>query len=436
MATSRYGISWVCTHPLAACLTGCYRDCPVPYRASNRWDRLNAMLGNSTKLQRKLFCYLLPLICSCMPCSGAVLMRRASPNRSMGKAAKSGHRAKVRHLALQPDALGVATRLAAGRLREAGIVLNPLLRSAGLSVSQINSKDMRIAVASQIRFLELAAKALKDPLLGFRLARDGELRLAGLLHYVVASSETLGDALDRAQRYSSIANAGLVLKCLEGRHFTIALHYAGVARYSDRQQMECFVTWLVRFCRALTDRRLNPIAVYLVHRRLGESSEIEKFFGCRIEFGAVKDQIVFDKEARQLRLVSADPYLNEILLHDCEQALAYRRSRAGSLRITIENAIAPLLPHGKARLNAVAQALGMSSRTLARKLTAEGLNFGEILGRLRFDLATHYLGEANLSISQIAWLVGYQGVSAFSHSYKRRTGINPRKMRDKLLASH
>src|SRR5260370_42568897 len=87
-------------------------------------------------------------------------MRRASPNRSKVKASKSGRRAKVRHLALQPDALGVATRLAAGRLREAGIVLNPLLRSAGLSVSQINQKDPRISVASQIRFLELSAQAL------------------------------------------------------------------------------------------------------------------------------------------------------------------------------------------------------------------------------------------------------------------------------------
>jgi len=94
-------------------------------------------------------------------------MRRTSPNRSTGKAAKSGRRAQVRDLALQPDALGVATRLAAGRLREAGIVLKPLLRSAGLSVSQINRKDIRIGVASQIKFLELAAEALRDPLLGF-----------------------------------------------------------------------------------------------------------------------------------------------------------------------------------------------------------------------------------------------------------------------------
>jgi len=195
-------------------------------------------------------------------------MRRASRKRSVGKAAKSARPARVRHLALQPDALGVATRLAAARLREGGIDLKPLLRSAGLSASQISLKDLRVGVASQIRFLELAAEALNDPVLGFRLARDGELRLVGLLHYVVASSQTLGDAADRAQRYS------------------------------------------------------------------------------------------------------------------------------------------------------------------------QGLTFGEILEQLRSDLATHYLGDADLPISEIAWLVGYQGVSAFSHGYKRRTGMSPKNMRAKLLASH
>jgi hypothetical protein len=98
----------------------------------------------------------------------------------------------------QPDALGVATRLAARRLREAGIVLEPRLRRAGLSVGQIDQPNARIGVASQIRFLELAAEVLRDPLLGFRLARDGDLRQMGLLYYAAAASQTLGEALDRA----------------------------------------------------------------------------------------------------------------------------------------------------------------------------------------------------------------------------------------------
>jgi AraC-like DNA-binding protein len=363
-------------------------------------------------------------------------MRKASSNRSTGKTAEFAHRVKVRHLALLPDALGVATRLTAERLREAGIVLKPLLRSGGLSADQISRKDIRISVACQIKFLNLAANALKDPLLGFKLARDGELRQIGLLHYAAASSETLGDALDRVQRYSSIASAGLVVKCFDSSNLTIGLHYAGVSRHSDRQQMECFMTWLIRFCRASTNTHLNPIVVHFVHRRSGGSSALEQFFGCQIKFGADADQIVFHKKVKQLHLVSADPYLNEIMLHNCDEALAHRRSSESSLQITIENAIAPLLPHGKARIDTVAQALGLSRRTLARRLSAEDLSFGEILDKLRSDLAARYLGEANLSISQIAWLVGYKGVSAFSQSYKRWTGMNPKGMRAKLLARH
>jgi AraC-like DNA-binding protein len=263
-----------------------------------------------------------------------------------------------------------------------------------------------------------------------------DLRVFGLLYYVLVSSETLGDALDRAQRYTSIVNAGLVLQCFETRSLTIDFRYAGVARHSDRQQMEGWMTLLARFCRASTHRHLNPISVHFIHRRpRGESSELEKFFGCRIEFGADRDQIILDKEVKPLRLVAADPYLNEMLLRYCEQALAYRRSKEGPLQITIENAITPLLPHGKARLDTVAQTLGVSSRTLARRLAAEGLTFGEILVQLRSDLATHYLGDANLPISEVAWLVGYQGVSAFSHVYKRWTGMSPKRMRAKLLAS-
>jgi hypothetical protein len=190
---------------------------------------------------------------------------------SAGQAAKLAWRSsKGRHFGSQPDALGVATRLAAVRLREAGIVLEPLLRRAGLSLSQINKKDVRIGVASQIMFLELAAQALKDPLIGFRLARDGDLRQMGMLYYAAASSETLGEALGRAQRYSSIVNAGVVLNCFQAGNFTIALRYFGVARHSDRQQMELLVTTLIRVCRTLTGRSLNPTVVRLVHRRSGD----------------------------------------------------------------------------------------------------------------------------------------------------------------------
>jgi AraC-like DNA-binding protein len=77
----------------------------------------------------------------------------------------------------------------------------------------------------------------------------------------------------------------------------------------------------------------------------------------------------------------------------------------------------------------VARSLGMSERTLARKLSDEGLNFTEILQQLRRDLAVRYLDDQKLHVSKIAWLLGFNELSAFTHAFKRWTGKTPREMR-------
>ena len=106
-----------------------------------------------------------------------------------------------------------------------------------------------------------------------------------------------------------------------------------------------------------------------------------------------------------------------------------RRTLSKSWRLSVENAIAPLLPHGRAGIGAVAEQLGVSRRTLARRLAAEGLTFARALDALRFDLAKRYLQEPRLPISQIAWLLGYGATSAFDHAFERWSGQAPRKMR-------
>ena len=98
----------------------------------------------------------------------------------------------------------------------------------------------------------------------------------------------------------------------------------------------------------------------------------------------------------------------------CEAALADRRGHESHLRTRVENAIASLLPHGRVLVEDVARSLGMSERTLARKLSDEGLNFTEILQQLRRDLAVRYLGDRKLHVSKIAWLLGFHEVSAFT----------------------
>ena len=151
------------------------------------------------------------------------------------------------------------------------------------------------------------------------------------------------------------------------------------------------------------------------------------FMGRDVTFGADADEVVFLGNAQQLPVVDSDPYLNRLLVRFCEEARSHR-SVGSTFRVSVENAIAPLLPHGKARAPEIARRLGMSPRTLVRRLAAEGLTFVTVLDRLRADLAQRYLQD-NLPISKIAWLLGYREASAFTHAYKRWTGRTPKEAR-------
>jgi AraC-like DNA-binding protein len=328
-----------------------------------------------------------------------------------------------------PSATGGIARLVSARLREAGIELPPLLSRAGLTVEQIDNPNTRLEVQSQIKLLELAAEALHDDLLGFRLAQDYDLREIGLFYYVLASSEILADALHRTARYSGIVNEGFSLQARIGGETAIALSYIDIDRQSDRHQIEFWLISLVRLCRQLTNRRLMPSRVRVMHRRKKTPPEFRSFLGCDIEFGSAVDEVVFPSAVKRMPVVSADPYLNELLLKYCEEALAHRPANDATLRSSVENAIAPLLPHGKVGAGEIARQLGVSHRTLARRLALEGLTFSEIQKELKTDLAKRYLREGDLPISQIAWLLGYREVSAFTHAFKRWTGTAPRQSR-------
>lgn len=300
-----------------------------------------------------------------------------------------------------------------------------------MTSQQINDRGARLTVRQQILFLNLVASSLGDDLLGFHLAQLPDLRELGLLFYVAASSQTLGDALRRGARYSSIVNEGLSLQYLEGEEDNrIVFQYVGVARHSDRHQIEFLMAALVRLCRQLTGLPLAPSRVRIMHRRNDQSrAELATLFGGNITFGAAADDVTFAASIKDITLAGADPYLNDLLVANCEQALVRRHRKRGTFRAAVENAIVPLLPHGKVRASEIAAQLGLSQRTAARRLAREGLTFSEVLVSLREDLASQYLSDPQLSISRIAWLLGYQEVSAFTHAYKRWTGGTPREAR-------
>ena len=151
--------------------------------------------------------------------------------------------------------------------------------------------------------------------------------------------------------------------------------------------------------------------------------------GTTSNFNCDADEITFPVGSAEWALVNADPRLSNILLKVCEESLSACARSAGAFHVTVENTIAPLLPHGQAHANVVAAKLGMSERTLARRLAEEDVTFIEVLQQLKASLASRYLEDERMPISRIAWLLGFEDASSFSHACRRWTGKSPRELR-------
>jgi hypothetical protein len=229
-----------------------------------------------------------------------------------------------------PTATGGIARAACARALEAGLEVGPLLKASNLTPRQVENPRLRIPVKNQIRLLNEVADALPDPFLGIHLAEGIDLRELGLLYYVLASSGTLGDALTRVARYSGLNNEGVRITYRLRKDITARFEYIGVARSSDRHQIEFFVVTLLRICRQLAGRPVSPASVKLADRRTELPGRIRALFGCDVIFGSNIDEVVYPRSVESIPVVNADPYLNSLLVRYCEEALSDRRMRSAT----------------------------------------------------------------------------------------------------------
>ncbi len=165
------------------------------------------------------------------------------------------------------------------------------------------------------------------------------------------------------------------------------------------------------------------------HLRGGTPAEFRTFFGRDVEFGADGDAISFPVPVALLPLVGRDGYLHDLLRRYADEALIRKAPHGATVRSRVEKTLTTLLPHGRGVAKEVARQMGLSTRTLSRKLGEEKTSFAEILDQLRAALAKRYLEEEQLPVSEVAWLLGYRELSSLTHAFKRWTGMTPRQFR-------
>ena len=317
-------------------------------------------------------------------------------------------------------------------LAHAGISAEPLLKKAGLHMYQINRDNGWLPYQNHAEFLEIVARELEDPFYGLNLARRFDPRDLGALAYVGLSSRRLEEALLNLERYMRVQTEAWSFDlALESKAAILQLSPAVMKFYDYQQASEAFVGGLIYGYQFFLSEPLAPAVVRFVHsRHLSKAqARYEALLGCPVQFSSNRAQIILDRKSLRLQISTADDQLLGVLQSYCEQVLKLHEPVPSDLVSRIRQTIADLLPSGRAKAKLVASELGMTERTMHRRLVDEATSFTKIIDRLRHDLVEKYMKDQKLSLQQIAFLLGYGDQSAFSVAFKRWTGRAPKDIR-------
>lgn len=332
----------------------------------------------------------------------------------------------------EPRLRNILARHVLRELEAAGIATAPLLARSGLKRAQVNRDEGWIAYRGHALFLEAAAAATNDAFFGLELARRFDPRDLGTLAYIGLSCRTLEDALLNIERYMPVQTEAWQLDLVfEDDAAILSLEAARPDLLELEQAAESTVASLVYGYQFFLSEPLAPREIHFAHRRR-DAKPLERYrqmLGCPIAFAKDSCRIIIARDAMRRQITTADDRLLAILQAYCNEVLKHHAHGRSDLVLRLQQAIIDLFPSGRARAKVAASNLGMTERTMHRRLAAENTSFGQIHERLRRDLALKYVREEKLNLQQIAYLLGYSDQSAFSVAFRRWTDRTPTEIR-------
>jgi AraC-like DNA-binding protein len=332
-----------------------------------------------------------------------------------------------------PWTRGIAARETLRYLDRHGIDAERLLSEAGLARPQLAEEPGGILVASQHRFLELAALEANDPVLGLHVAEEIDMRDIGILFYLAAATATIAEALEYLARYAATTNEEIRLEIVRQQDETrLTFRRVFATDEPRRQYAELIALAFYRVLRRLANRDFVPLRIGFAHARDSGLRDVHRILRCPVDFMQAADTWVLPQRVMELPIVSEDRRLLRILEAHADELLEESHTAAG-LPSLVEARLLSTMPSGRVQASEVAESLGMSVRSLKRRLAEEDTSFGEILDRLRHRLALTYLEDEHFALKQIAWLLGYSVPSAFNHAFKRWTGTSPSRARNRSV---
>lgn len=307
----------------------------------------------------------------------------------------------------------------------------PLCRAVGLDVPSLEDPNTRVSTRLVTRVLALAEQRARDAWIGLHAGERAEPR--GPLFYMMLSSPRVLEGLRRAQRFSALIIDTLRLSARTEPDLASVVFNAGDPVFAgSRHAMEYLLMASVSAIRHALGVNFHLREVHFRHRRPGRVDEAERVLGCPVYFGQPDDRAVFPLSG----LWVVPRFANRSIADEIEKfatALSARVAARATTAERAEQATRALLASGvRASSASVARKLGMTSRTLQRKLAEEGTSFRALRDAVLWQAVEVLLSNPSLKIEAIALSVGFSDVAAFSKAFRRWKGYPPTRHRATL----
>lgn len=327
----------------------------------------------------------------------------------------------------------VSNRKLRGVLRiaaERGISNATLLSALGLSDRDLADPDGWLPQRVWCEIWQEVVSRLGDPAVGLRAGCHVDRGYFGVIDYIVRSSENLGTALERAVRYFRLANTqGEIRIEREGSMVRVIRILVGdEAMVLPPQAAEFALAAMVQLFRDASATIWSLREVTFRHDEPPDAAEHRHVFGCPVRFGADADALLFHEAALGVAMRAPDEQLLRLVERHAELMLR-EVPRLGDTVDEVRRVIVAELRRGTVTVEHVAARLGMSRRSLHRQLQRADTCFRDLLADTRRALAQRYLGDSDMSIGEIAFLLGYTEASAFHRAFVAWIGQTPGEYR-------
>lgn len=310
-----------------------------------------------------------------------------------------------------------------------GLDPQAMLKKAGLPADTLAHPETLVSYQRMALLLENCAVDSGKPLFGLEFGLHQGTAVFGQLLYLIKNAKTVGESLQELAGYYHLHSSSGSVKIEVHKKLAI-LEYSPMLRQGipARQAIELAIAVGKKLLKTLLGNQWQPHAVHFQTAAGASPQAYIRLLGATPHFNSSRNAWIFDAALLNAPLSNADPALHELMRSHIDQL---DELTPKELPAYVCHLLRNFLPNGKVTIDFIADYMMVSTRSLQRMLMDEGTSYQALLNETRQAVATRYLKESNMSLTQLAGLLGYADLASFSKAFQRWFAMSPRQWREK-----